>query len=309
MAEKNPPEGPFILTGPATDVEATKLRHSAAVFRRMVAGSLQSVPGVSLTGDLKVTATGTDVNISVAAGDVFALGTQATYQGMYEGNNDATKVIALLTANPAHATLDRIDLVIARFNDTFYSGAADTLSIEMVTGTPSGSPAVPSTPANSFVLAQISIIHATTVVNPALITDKRWFAGGRGLLLNGYAQVVADQGSIVALADLTGLTVTVTVGASRRIRITAFGQMLSTVANDDGAVRIFEGATQLGGANMSIPAASLEFVVGAVCVVTPTAGSHTYKLAAARVGGTGTLSFRGAANTPGFILAEDIGPA
>lgn len=178
----NPPEGPFVLTGPATDVEALKLRHSAAVFRRMLDASFQQSQGViyqlnNAGADLKVSATGVDVNISVAAGACVVRGTQATTQGMYHLYNDASITINVLGANPANATNPRIDLVVARIQDTFYGGAADTATIEMVTGTPGAVPAVPAAPANSLILAQILIPAAATAVLPANITERRVPAG------------------------------------------------------------------------------------------------------------------------------------
>ncbi len=233
MAELNPPEGPYVLTGPATDVEANKLRTSAAAFRRMLAASLDNLPGIAQVGDLKVTATGTDVNVTIAAGDVFALGTQSTAQGMYHGKNDAAKVIALLTANPAHATLDRIDLVIARFNDAFYAGGLDTFSIEMVTGTPSGSPAVPALPANSIALAQISVVHATTVVNPALITDKRLLTRGRSYhaeVNQGVAQAIANNASNLLNFETieSDQAASFTVGVGSKYTVPVTGRYLVT---------------------------------------------------------------------------------
>jgi hypothetical protein len=86
-------------------------------------------------------------------------------------------VIPLLTNNPANATNPRIDLVVARIQDSFYSGAVDTATIEMVTGVPAASPLVPAAPANSLILAQILIPASAAVVLPANITDRRVPAG------------------------------------------------------------------------------------------------------------------------------------
>lgn len=177
----------WLNQGPATDTESAKLHTTAAAFRRMVDGLLQQAQGVvyglSNGGpELKVSATGTDVNIAIAAGACYVRGTQATDQGMYHIYNDASFTIPLLTNNPASVTNPRIDLVVARMQDQQYSGAVDLPTIEMVTGTPAASPVAPAAPANSLILAQILIPTSATVVLPANITDRRGPAG-RGLIV------------------------------------------------------------------------------------------------------------------------------
>src|SRR5260370_42473331 len=154
----------WFLQGPATDVEANKLRTSAAAFRRMLDGMLAGRQGVVCTRgtctDLKALATATpDGFIPVQAGACYVRGTQAATQGMYHLYNDAILDINVLGKNPAHATLDRIGLLVTRFQDQFYSGSLDLPTLEMVTGTPSGSPAVPAAPATSLILAQLALVH------------------------------------------------------------------------------------------------------------------------------------------------------
>jgi hypothetical protein len=126
----------------------------------------------------------------------------------------------------------------------------------------------------------------------------------------GYAQVTASQGSITTLADLTGLTVTVTLVAGRRIRIVGSVLVGSTVATDVIRLHIREGATDLqirdtvpsvvSGTTTNI---NLECSV----VLQPSAASHTYKLSLERLAGTGTLTMGAGATYPAFILCEDIG--
>jgi hypothetical protein len=187
----------WVNQGPATDIEANKLRTTAAAFRRMADGLLASRQGVVFTRgscqDLAVLATATpNVNITIKAGACYVRGTQTADQGMYHVYNDADIVIALLTNNPANATNPRIDLVVARMQDQFYSGATDLPTIEMVTGTPAASPAVPAAPANSLILAQILIPAASTTVTQANITDQRVAAGNQPVVLD---DIVIGTGS------------------------------------------------------------------------------------------------------------------
>lgn len=123
----------------------------------------------------------------------------------------------------------------------------------------------------------------------------------------GYAEVTANQAAISAVVDLTGLTVSVTVGASRRIRITGSTLFNGTTLDDSAQMQIREGATQLqiGEAPIRTSFASIERSV----IITPTAGAHTYKLMAARNVGTGSVTLGASATNPAFILVEDLGPA
>jgi hypothetical protein len=128
----------------------------------------------------------------------------------------------------------------------------------------------------------------------------------------GYAEVTANQAGIgTGGADLTGLTVTVTVGTSRRIKVTGFVRAWSqTVANARIAFRVQESTTILN--EVVVEGSPVAGNAGdgnqVVWVATPTSGSHTYKLTAG-VLDTGTTTMNAAATYPAFILVEDIGPA
>src|SRR5260370_32531549 len=54
----------------------------------------------------------------------------------------------------------------------------------MVTGTRSGWPAVPAAPANSLILAQLSIVHASATIPQSVITDRRVPAGNGIVVLD-----------------------------------------------------------------------------------------------------------------------------
>lgn len=123
----------------------------------------------------------------------------------------------------------------------------------------------------------------------------------------GYAQVTTSQGSIVGTTDLTGLTTTVTVGTNRRIRVSFYCATQSTVDGDLGRVDIVETASILGFSQHRLQTSNC-FVVGST-ILTPSAGSHTYKLQFGRSAGSGTLTLNAAVDHPNYILVEDIGAA
>lgn len=125
----------------------------------------------------------------------------------------------------------------------------------------------------------------------------------------GDATAVANQSTITTEVDITSLSTAVTVGTSRRIRISVFLNAESSVAADSIRVNIKEGATQLQLALVTVPAANRAEFIFATCTVTPTPGAHTYKATVLRSAGTGNVQIDSSATNPALLLVEDIGPA
>lgn len=124
----------------------------------------------------------------------------------------------------------------------------------------------------------------------------------------GYAQAVANQGSITAGVDLTSLSVGVAVlYAQHRIRITGSTYPSSTVATDRVTMTINEGGTQLQEASI-VPSSSAISLERSVIIV-PSVASHTYKLTMSRSLGSGTVTNNASGTFPSWILVEDLGPA
>jgi hypothetical protein len=125
----------------------------------------------------------------------------------------------------------------------------------------------------------------------------------------GLARITTAQASIGATpTDLTGLTVTATVAANRRIRITASGRTTQqTAAGSQSLALLFDG----GG--IGLPFSESNVAVNAIKTygystvqLAPAAGSHTWKLTLSTSGGTCTHAL--SAVIPGLLLVEDIGP-
>jgi hypothetical protein len=123
----------------------------------------------------------------------------------------------------------------------------------------------------------------------------------------GYAQVTANQGSIVTETALTGLSKAVTVGAGRRIKITASINVEPSDTTTGAKLRIKEGTTTLRQLGMPRQDPAVIDTIDGSVVLTPSAGVHTYYLTleADRSGG-GSLILQGTSG-PCFILIEDIG--
>lgn len=179
MTELNPP---FALQ----NAGAT---HTAAGDRMMLAGllagasasgSLISRGGINgaLGGGLKVAAQGTpNMSVQVPSGVAYVQGSLDIKQGVYACINDGTVNI---TITAAHATLPRIDSIIAHVYDSQYSGATNTWALEVVTGTAASTPVAPTLPSNSLLLANISVTAAKTSIVAGDISDLRKFIAAAG---------------------------------------------------------------------------------------------------------------------------------
>lgn len=133
-------------------------------------------------------------------------------------------------------------------------------------------------------------------------------AGGQ--LTNGYAQAVANQGTFTAATDITGLSVTVTIPTARRINIVGSLSLSTSVAGDTAFMLIQQDGATIQSGIVHLPATGgSPGVLERSLVLSPSAGSHTYKIQAGRNSGTGVITSNASANTPAFILVEDIGAA
>lgn len=153
------------------------------------------------------------------------------------------------------------------------------------------------------------LIYETDTDLLATYTGSAWvYKGPLGTL--GYAQITANQGSITTEVDVTGLSVTVDVKASRRIKVTVYAEVTNSTVEQGAHLYIKEGSTQLQVAthkNEDVNTSNV--ILDPMVILTPSAGSHTYKVTAARIAAFGTVTVRAAATGPAFILVEDIGPA
>lgn len=145
--------------------------HPAEDVRRFIGAVVDNRPGVVASSALAVTQNGTpNMSVNVAGGQCFVAGSEATYQGLYFAENRGTQNVIISAAN---ATNPRRDLIVARIRDAAYSGATNTFAIEVVTGTAAASPVDPATPANSLLLARVSVAANATTITTANIADLR----------------------------------------------------------------------------------------------------------------------------------------
>lgn len=180
MTLKNPPLG----------LQNAGATHTAEVHRAayggLIAGSFSASPSLRARGGIHPwqggvyrvqQAASPNMSVDVLSGMAFVTGTQSNVQSVYAVVNDATVNLAITTADPSNP---RIDIVVLKVEDTFYSGVTDLASLAVVVGTPSGSPAAPSAPANSIVLAQVAVGAGVTSIVNANITDTRSYYAATG---------------------------------------------------------------------------------------------------------------------------------
>jgi hypothetical protein len=193
MAEAQPPGW----------LQSAGVLHPAVLYRRMLSSFLgEGVGQANGNGDLKVIPDSpASMNVKIQSGTGFVQGDDVAGQGLYTVYNDATVTKSIAAA---HATLDRIDLVVAHVKDLTVDGTQnDTWGLEVITGTAAGSPSQPATPNSAMPLASIRVRAASTSVLSTDITGLRIIApllsGNTGSPAVRIEKTDADQ----TLADAT----------------------------------------------------------------------------------------------------------
>jgi len=133
------------------------------------------------------------MSVQVSVGTAYFYGTGTTADTMFEFYSDSTETVTIPTAS-AQA---RIDIVCCKVDAS--TGVA---SLVVVSGTPSGSPAVPATPASHYKLANVAVGAGVTTITDANITDTRRSVfimptGARNQgLINGYIRATVSSNNL-----------------------------------------------------------------------------------------------------------------
>ena len=162
---------------------------------RLTTQALWATTGIIKASSLAVTAN-SPVGMSVLVADGWAaiVGTIQPDMGTYVAYNDATVTLTIATANP---TNPRIDLVCMTVNDSYYAAGDDNVVLQVITGTPAGSPVAPATPDNSIALATVAVSAGALSINSGNITDLR-------VLVTTNIPEVGDISSVIAGTGLSG---------------------------------------------------------------------------------------------------------
>jgi hypothetical protein len=138
---------------------------------RLTTQALWATTGIIKSDSLAVTQNSpAGLSILVSSGWAAIVGTTQANMGTYVGYNDATVVLSITTADPTNPRIDRVCLTV---NDAYYTGALNNAILQVVAGTPAGSPVAPALPANSISLATVAVGAGATAITNANITDTR----------------------------------------------------------------------------------------------------------------------------------------
>ncbi len=162
---------------------------------RLTTQALWATTGIIKDTSLEVTANSpAGMSVLVASGWAAIVGTTQSNMGAYVAYNDASVTLTITTADP---TNPRIDLVCMTVNDSYYTGSTNNVILQVVAGTPAGSPVAPSLPANSISLATVAVGAAVTQINTGNITDTR-------TLVTTNIPETGDISAVTAGAGLSG---------------------------------------------------------------------------------------------------------
>lgn len=268
-------------------------------------------PVQSYVSNMKPSPGGAPMIVNVATGKAVVfiniIGSVLCYSNALEA--------VVLTA--AHATLDRIDLVVVqvRAND-LDGGTNNDWVVQAVAGTPAASPVAPAVPAYAVAIAQVLIPAGFSALIPAAnITDIRprrldqpWnTAWGEVAHVPATA---AHNGIGATLTDVTGLSVTWDSPGNRTYLVTAaIPNVAQLTANGTQLFQLTDAANVVltnayAPAMFTPPNTSNAFVQGRVAGASKQ--TFTRKLRANTSGGTMNLVMSSA--VPGWIRVDDTGP-
>lgn len=121
------------------------------------------------------------------------------------------------------------------------------------------------------------------------------------------AERTTDQTGITTEADITGLTATWTAVADRTYKLSAFLPLQQVTNPGTIIAKITDSSnSEVAGGRVTIGTATFQDALHLVGVISPSAGSVTYKVRASST--AASLTVRGASHSA-WLIVEDIGPA
>lgn len=259
---------------------------------RLTTQALWATTGIIKSNSLEVTANSpVGMSVRVASGWAAIVGTTQANMGTYVAYNDAQVTLTITTADP---TNPRIDLICMTVNDSYYSGSTNNVTLQVVAGTPAGSPVAPTLPANSISLATIAVAAGALSITSGNITDTRVLVttnipesgdissvtAGNGLSGGGSSGAVTLTINTAITADLStaqtftnktltsptinGATIATSTLTSPKVNLginTQTGITYTTVLDDNGKLVTLSNAS---GITLTIPPnSSVAYPVGA----------------------------------------------
>lgn len=148
------------------------------------------------------------MRVVVSEGWGVIVGDYQPNMGVYNFYNDGNTVLNISTADP---TNPRIDKIVVTIQDAYYTGSANNVLFQVITGTPASSPVAPATPVMSMAIATVTVGAAVTQINAGNITDVRTLATTQ-LPIGDITEIQAGTG--ITVTNGTGPIPTIAVSSS-----------------------------------------------------------------------------------------------
>lgn len=285
MAEVTPPA---FLQGSAD--------HPAKLFRRALQGLVrEGVTSFNADGDMKVVESSpAAMSVRVQRGGAFVQGDDTTDQGVYFAYNDGYEAI---TVPAADGTNPRKDIIVAQIKDATEGVAGDTWALELIEGTPAGSPSEPATPASALKLATIDVLAGASSITNARITDRRTGAGpymggaAKGIVATSQTRNSTSYGDLATV----GPSASVVIGPSGLALVILHAKLDNSGANTSRMSFAVSGATTVAASDVESLAQQGSNTVeasGVFMVTGLTPGTNVFTAKYRVHAGTGTFSNR-----------------
>lgn len=297
--------------------------------RAMVAGTQVSAPTLLPSGTALFTTQGmytvlndAPVSLTIAAADPtnprIDVAYVAVQDSFYSGSNNQA-VLGVVTGTPAPTpSVPAVPVNAVALGNVAVAANATSITNGNITNLTS--PAVLS---GSYVpvptLAQLKTFtplmprtHATVYADSTGTNNGDYvFLGGVWLPVLPIVAVNTSgtQGGITTATTVTGLSVSITLGAATDLQIRVGLQTYGLSTDDVVQIDIMDGATNVGQitrqANSSPSAtATSNYQNGEIHLLAVAAGTHTYTVQVTRVAGSGTLTVAPSTLAPSFLAVQ-----